>query len=202
MKRYALPHLCLAFGCVLSTGHALAAESSERPAASFATDPLPVTLTIDKPGYVTAVIERADGRRVCNLVSEVKTQAGELTLNWDLYDVGVRKGEKEPYTRTLVAPGAYRVRGLVHDGLNLTRQLFHCVFATGYGLAAACIFAAEPSTPPVPEEFPRLSVTTGWLGSSLPPRHWRRIHRQCLGCNHTSRCPLVCRPLLIEGNRL
>lgn len=81
--------------------------------------PLPVTLTLDKPGYVTAVIERADGRRVANLASEVRAQAGALTLNWDLYDVGVRKGEKEPYTRTLVEPGTYRVRGLVHDGLDL-----------------------------------------------------------------------------------
>ena len=50
--------------------------------SSHAAGPLPVTLTLDKPGFVTAVIERADGRRVGNLVSEVKAQAGALTLNW------------------------------------------------------------------------------------------------------------------------
>ena len=59
------------------------------------------------------MIERANERRVRNLVSEVKAQAVVLTLNCDLYDVGVRKGEKEPYVRTLVEPGTYRVRGLV-----------------------------------------------------------------------------------------
>ena len=84
---------------------------------------LPVTLSLDKPGYVTAVIERADGRRVGNLASEVKAQAGPLTLNWDLYDVGVQKGEKEPYTRALVEPGTYTVGGLVHDGIDLRYEM-------------------------------------------------------------------------------
>ena len=80
--------LLAAFGCVLSMGHAVAAEPAETsPPASL----LPVTLTLDKPGFVTAVIERADGRRVGNLVSEVKAQAGALTLNWDLYDCPISR---------------------------------------------------------------------------------------------------------------
>ena len=89
---------------MLTLGQTMAVEPAETPPPA-PVGPLPVTLTLDKPSFVTAVIERADGRRVGNLVSEVKAQAGALTLNWDLYDVGVRKGEKEPYVRTLVEPG-------------------------------------------------------------------------------------------------
>ena len=49
---------------MLTLGHAVAAEPAESAAAPTSIGPLPVTLTLDKPGYVTAVIERADGRRV------------------------------------------------------------------------------------------------------------------------------------------
>ena len=115
MKYLTPSHLSFTIACVLTLGSALPAVAADPPTLA----PLPVTLRLAKPGYVTAVIERADGRRVGNLVSEVKAQAGSLTLNWDLYDVGVRKGEKEPYVRTLVEPGTYRIRGLVHDGLDL-----------------------------------------------------------------------------------
>ena len=85
--------LCAVIGCVLFIGHAAAAGPAESAAAPIPVGSLPVTITLAKPGFVTAVIERADGRRVCNLVSEVKAQAGVITLNWDLYDVGVRKGD-------------------------------------------------------------------------------------------------------------
>ena len=44
----------------------------------------PVTLPLDKQGFVTAVIERADGRRVGNLVSEVKAQAEVRVMLWAL----------------------------------------------------------------------------------------------------------------------
>ena len=49
-----------------------------------AAGPLPVTLPLDKQGFVTAVIERADGRRVGNLVSEVKAQAEVRVMLWAL----------------------------------------------------------------------------------------------------------------------
>ena len=129
MNRYLSLCLGSAFGCVLILVQSLAAESSKDTVVPAAIDVVPVTLTLDQPGYVTAVIERADGRRVCNLVSEVKALAGALTLNWDLYDVGARKGEKEPYTRTLIEPGTYRVRGLVHDGLDLRYE--YSVYSPG-----------------------------------------------------------------------
>ena len=145
MKYLTPSHLLFTIACVLTLGSALPAVTAEPPTLA----PLPVTLTLDKPGYVTAVIERADGRRVCNLVSEVKAQAGALTLNWDLYDVGVRKGEKEPYVRTLVEPGIYRVRGLIHDGLDLRYEF--SVYSPG-----------QPSW--------KTDDTSGaWMGDHAPP---------------------------------
>ena len=71
-------HLSLLISAALI---ALSAFGAEPQSASQSTG-LPVTLSLDKPGYVTAVIERADGRRVYNLASEVKAQAGPLTFNW------------------------------------------------------------------------------------------------------------------------
>ena len=88
-------HLSLFISAALFASSAFGAEIQPAPQSTG----LPVTLSLDKPGYVTAVIERADGRRVFNLASEVKAQAGPLTLNWDLYDVGVQKGEKEQIGR-------------------------------------------------------------------------------------------------------
>ena len=122
-----ITHLSLFISAALIAPSAFGAETPSAPQSSG----LPIALSLDKSGYVTAVIERADGRRVFNLASEVKAQAGPLTLNWDLYDVGVQKGEQEPYTRTLVEPGTYTVRGLVHDGIGLRYEktcVFHIVF--------------------------------------------------------------------------
>ena len=68
--------------CILTLGRTLAAEAVERAAGSVAVNPLPITLAFAKPGYVTALVERSDGRRVCNLDSEVKAQAGAITPNW------------------------------------------------------------------------------------------------------------------------
>jgi len=100
MKYLTLSHLLFTIACVLTLGSALPAVAADPPTLA----PLPITLTLDKPGYVTAVIERADGRRVVNLVSEVKAQAGALTLNWDLYDVGGRDGPKPIYVCILILP--------------------------------------------------------------------------------------------------
>ena len=48
--------------------------------------PIPVRFTLDAPGYVTLVIESADGRRVRNLVSETPFPAGPNTVWWDATD--------------------------------------------------------------------------------------------------------------------
>ena len=84
-------HISLILSAALISPSAFGAEPPSAPQSTG----LPVTLSLDKPGYVTAVIERADGRRVFNLASEVKAQAGPLTFNWDFYDLGVQKGVLE-----------------------------------------------------------------------------------------------------------
>ena len=71
-------HLSLFVSAALIAPSAFGAEPPSAPQSTG----LPVTLSLDKPGYVTDVIERADGRRVFNLASEVKAQGGPLTFNW------------------------------------------------------------------------------------------------------------------------
>jgi len=138
-------HLSLFVSAALIAPSAFGAEPPSAPQSTG----VPITLSLDKPGYVTAVIERADGRRVFNLASEVKAQAGPLTFNWDLYDVGVQKGEKEPYTRTLVEPGTYTVRGLVHDGIDLRYEMS----------------VYSPGTPPWKTE----DTSGTWMGDHAAP---------------------------------
>ena len=126
-----------------------------------AADALPVALTLDRPGFVTAVIEDAAGNRVCNLASEVKANAGKLTLNWDFYDVGLQPGTQRitvggheveellPYTRHLVKPGTYTVRGLVHQGITL-----------GYDLSVY-----SPGVPP----WKTQDMSGTWMGDHAAP---------------------------------
>jgi|GEM_PF-6982656 len=95
-------HLSLFISAALIAPSAFGAEPLSAPQSTG----LPVTLSLDKPGYVTAVIERADGRRVFNLASEVKAQAGPLKFNWDFYDVGVQKGEQPPFSPIRSGPRA------------------------------------------------------------------------------------------------
>jgi hypothetical protein len=77
-----------------------------------------LTFSLEKTGFVTLVIEDAQGHRVRNLVSETKLPAGRNTLYWDGYDDGVKDSEGNRI-RHRVAPGRYRLRGLTHDGLHL-----------------------------------------------------------------------------------
>ena len=88
-----ITHISLFISAVLIAPSAFGAEPPSAPQSSG----LPITLSLDKSGYVTAVIERADGRRVFNLASEVKAQAGPLKFNWDFYDVA-------PPTRSRLRP--------------------------------------------------------------------------------------------------
>ena len=83
-------HLPLFISAALIAPSAFGAEPPSAPQFTG----LPVTLSLAKPGYVTAVIERADGRRVSNLASGVKAQARPLAWHSDFYDVGVQKVEK------------------------------------------------------------------------------------------------------------
>ena len=97
----------------------------QRPAPAAALHaPIPVRFTLDAPGYVTLVIESADGCRVRNLVSEMPFPAGANTVWWDATDDLARDVDAARHglyhiPAQLVAPGAYRVRGLYHAGIDL-----------------------------------------------------------------------------------
>ena len=85
-----------------------------------------VPFTLSEPGYVTLVIEDTMGRRVRNLISETKFEAGPQVAYWDgLDDVGRARPDFGHYAMSakLVHPGEYRVRGLVRPEINL-RYLF------------------------------------------------------------------------------
>ena len=86
--------------------------------------PIPIKFTLPEEGYVTLVIEKKDGTRVRNLVSETKFPKGNNTAWWDgtddlgrdlnaaahgLYQLPVRP----------VAPGEYVVRGLWRKEVRL-----------------------------------------------------------------------------------
>ena len=124
-------HLSLSISAALIAPSAFGVLCAADPAKPTA-PALPfmsVPVNLDTPGYLTAVIEDANGLRACNLVSEYKSPAGKMTFNWDFYDVGVQPGTEiikrdgkdvevlKPYLRHLVKPGTYKVRGLVHDGI-------------------------------------------------------------------------------------
>ena len=92
--------------------------------ASAVHGPIPVRFTLDAPGYVTLVIESADGRRARNLVSETRFPAGPNTVWWDATDDLARDPDAARHgvyhvPPQLVAPGTYRVRGLYHAGIDL-----------------------------------------------------------------------------------
>ena len=105
----------------------LLAALTLRPAAAQTAGPrppIPIRFTLMRAGYVTLVIEDAEGRRVRNLVSETPFPAGADTAYWDgLDDLG-----RDPDSARhgvyaipghLVPAGTYRVRGLTRGPLTL-----------------------------------------------------------------------------------
>ncbi len=86
--------------------------------------PIAVRFKLAEPGYVTLVIEDAEGKRVRNLVSETRFPAGENVAWWDGTDDLGRDHDAAKHglyhiPEQPVAPGAYRVRGLFHKGMDL-----------------------------------------------------------------------------------
>ncbi len=80
--------------------------------------PIPVKFTLKQPGYVTLVVERTDGVRVRNLISETYFPAGENIAWWDGTDdlgrdIDAAKHGIYRIPARFVEPGEYRVRGLV-----------------------------------------------------------------------------------------
>ncbi len=116
--------------------------------------PIPVRFTLREPGFVTLVLDDADGRRVRNLVSETPFPAGANVAWWDgLDDLGAdpeaaRHGISHLPAR-FVAPGTYRVRGLVRQAIELRYEF--ALYNSG--------------NPP----WPTADHTGGWLANHTPP---------------------------------
>ena len=124
------------------------------PPAAALHGPIPVRFTLDAPGYVTLVIESADGRRVRNLVSETPFPAGPNTVWWDATDDLARDVDAARHgvyhiPAQLVAPGTYRVRGLYHAGIDLRYEF-------------AVYNAGSPA-------WSTADHTGGWLTNHTPP---------------------------------
>jgi len=71
-----------------------------------------IVYDLPEDGFVTLVIEKPDGTRVRNLISDWPRKAGRNTDFWDGKDDDGRP----------VEPGEYRVRGLFHTGLDAFYQ--------------------------------------------------------------------------------
>ncbi len=96
---------------------------------------IPVSFELERPGYVTLVIENEEGKRIRNLIQDTWFEAGLHTIYWDGYNQGERwvhppketdsNKESKLYNlyRQRVEPGRYYVRGLVHDDIELKYQM-------------------------------------------------------------------------------
>jgi hypothetical protein len=116
--------------------------------------PIPVHFKLDVPGYVSLVIEDAKGNRVRNLISDTWFEAGANTVWWDGTDDLGRNRDAAAHGVYLipthfVAPGSYRVRGLVHGAVDLHYEF--SVYNSG--------------NPP----WETLDGKGGWLTNHTPP---------------------------------
>ncbi|MDD4921705.1 MAG: hypothetical protein PHS30_04400 [Bacteroidales bacterium] len=96
--------------------------------------PIAIPFTLEKGGYVTLVIEDKNGMRIRNLISETWFNAGKNTAYWDgLDDLGrdVQAAKHGLYKipSKFVAPGEYKVRGLVRG--KITTSYEFSVYTTG-----------------------------------------------------------------------
>ena len=93
------------------------------PAAPKTDPPIPIRFKIDKPGFVTLVIQDQSGRRVRNLIAETPFPAGDNVVWWDGTDDLGRDVEAASHgiykiPQQFVKPGQYKVRGLVRDAIT------------------------------------------------------------------------------------
>ena len=105
-------------------GAGLSAAILPAPADTSPKPPIPVNFTLDTASFVTLVIDDAKGNRVRNLVSDTWFEKGANTVWWDGTDDLSRNADAANHGVYLipthfVAPGSYRVRGLVHGAIDL-----------------------------------------------------------------------------------
>jgi hypothetical protein len=126
--------LCALLGGVLSTLPIAGCIAAPSTPAAETQPPISIQFTTPEAGYVTLVIEDAEGHRVRNLISETPFEAGAHTVYWDGQDEGARVAVPRTagiYTvqRSLVKAGEYRVRGLFRKALDLRYEF--TVYPTG-----------------------------------------------------------------------
>lgn len=89
---------------------------------------IPIHFELKEPGFVTLVIDDANGKRVRNLISQEEFPAGKNTVWWN----GLDDRDRDPNAAEhaifhipgkMVSPGKYTVRGLTHPGIDLIYQL-------------------------------------------------------------------------------
>jgi hypothetical protein len=123
------------------------------PTVALPNPPIPIRFNLQSPGYVSLVIDDAQGNRVRNLVSDTWFPAGSNTAWWDGTDDLGRNPDAAPHGVYLIPthfvdPGRYQVRGIYHQAIDL-----HYEFA-----------AYSPGNPPW--ETP--NGTGGWLTNHTP----------------------------------
>ena len=116
--------------------------------------PLPIRFTLPEDGLVSLVLEKEDGTRVRNIVSETPFKKGENIVYWDGSDDLQRDNEAAKHgiysiPKRLIEPGSYTVRGLMRKPLELRYEF--SVYNEG--------------KPP----WPTADQTGGWLTNHTPP---------------------------------
>jgi len=129
-------------------------QSAVLPVAVAATNPpIPVRFNLASPGFVSLVIDDAQGNRVRNLISDTWFPAGSNTAWWDGTDDLGRDPDAAQHgiyhiPTHFVAAGRYKVRGLVHQAIDLHYEF--SVYDPGY------------------PAWETVDTTGGWMTSHVP----------------------------------
>lgn len=112
---------CLVFGAWCFSSRPACAADTTAP-------PISIRFNLSSPGFVTLVIEDAQGKRVRNLISETPFPAGDHVIPWDGLDDSGRDTKAAAAAiyhvpGKVVSPGRYTVRGLYRPELNLRYEL-------------------------------------------------------------------------------
>ena len=90
--------------------------------------PIPIKFTVPDDGFVTLVIDDAEGKRIRNLIADTPFATGEHTVWWDGSDDLARDPSAASHglyyiPTQLVAPGEYSVRGLWRKQVDIKHEI-------------------------------------------------------------------------------
>jgi len=116
---------------LLFTAISVAADPQSAPKSHpdpVSKPPIAIPFTLKSPGFVTLVIEDAEGHRVRNLISETEFPVGNNVAYWDGFDDLELDTEAATHAiyhvpGKLVTPGVYKVRGLVRPKLDVIYEM-------------------------------------------------------------------------------